>query len=85
MLLVLYYGQPDPSLDPDETDSEEELAAERLTELHTADKELGSVARPQPKPVRRERRRSRTEPAAVREPVRTRLGREVKRPRRLGI
>lgn len=81
---MLYHGREAPSRDPEETDSEEELAAKQLMELHADDRELGSAARPQPERVRRNRRRTRIEPAVVTEPVRTRLGREVRRPYRLG-
>ncbi|MCJ1348512.1 hypothetical protein MMC31_006744, partial [Peltigera leucophlebia] len=68
VLLMLYHGREAPSRDPEETDSEEELAAKQLMELHAADRELGSAARPQPERVRRNRRRTRIEPAVVTEP-----------------
>lgn len=81
---MLYHGRPALLRDPEETDSEEELAANRLMELHAAHKELGFVAWSQSERVRRERRRTRIEPAVVMESVRTRSGREVRRPYRLG-
>ena len=81
---MLYHGRPTPPPDPDATDSEDELAAKRLMDLHAADKELGFATKSQPGCVRRERRRTRIEPAVVTEPVRTRSGREVKKCNRLG-
>lgn len=81
---MLYHGRPALLRDPEETDSEEELAANRLMELHAAHKELGFAAWSQPERVRREHRRTRIEPAVVMESVRTRSGREVRRPYRLG-
>lgn len=38
---MLYHGRPAPPWDPEETESEEELAAKQLMDIHAADKELG--------------------------------------------
>lgn len=62
---MLYHARPAPPRDPEETDSEEELAAKRLMELHAADNELGFVALSQPKRLRRQRRRTRIDPVVV--------------------
>lgn len=76
---MLYHGRPAPPRDPEETESEEELAAKRLMELHAADTELGVTSKSQSRGVIQKRRRRRIEPAVVTGPVRTRSGRAVKR------
>lgn len=78
-LLMLYHGRPAPPWDLEETESEEELAAKQLMDIHAADKELGVASKSQSGSVSQKRRRRRTEPAVVTGPVKTRSGREVKR------
>lgn len=60
-------------------ESEEELAAKQLMDIHPADKELGAASKSQSGGVSQKRRRRRIEPAIVTGPVKTRSGREVKR------
>lgn len=60
-------------------ESEEELAAKQLMDIHAADKELRVASKSQSGSVSQKRRRRWIEPAVVTGPVKTRSGREVKR------